>query len=920
MKRLKNTFIWLVIIISVCACVTANAAEAQAKKVLKVAFPQTRGMCETYEDGTHGGIVYEWLVEIAKYTGWEYEFIDDSLAQSIKNMDQDKYDLMGAVLKSPGFGEKLYYPEHLMGYSYSLLIYNKNDQNIKGFDIKSLEGKTIGVFVKAIDKIKRLNNVLEFNDVKCNFKYYSTAESFESSLDNEEVDLLLVSDLFNKAADYNVALRFNSEPCYIVARKDDPEISAQLNEAIKNIYAVNPNFGEALFQKYFPVNYSNTAVFSEQENKFIHKNGPFKVAVVKNNYPFYYIKDGEPKGIVPEIFALIAAQIGAEFEYITAASYGQTLELVKSGQADILGYYINENNAVNPSGLNITKNYMMLNSIIMRNKYVPFPSNQNVAAVITGSYASRNIKHKSVEHFDTYEKCLSAVDSGEASYSRIPVVVLENLYMSDYYTNIIPVTESPEIYLSLGVSSSDMQLYSILNKSLVNLTNEQTAQILSNNTLMSAKKEMSFKALVYSNPVIFSLIIIGFILLVVTIIFMYFWFKMKNQVIYFKMKKVENISKVRSEFLSRMSHEIRTPLNAIIGLANLMRLSGEGDPVTQKNISKIDSSAKFLLSIVNDILDMSKIESGKIQIESRPFSMDNLLRQLRNIFLVMAEERKINLQFKCYFTHKNFVGDELRLKQILINLLSNAHKFTEKNGGITVTVLESAAEGGASELRFSVCDTGIGIPETDLERIFGSFEQVFRKSRSNQQGTGLGLAISRNLVELMGGILSVRSEVGKGSEFFFTIKLPVYEKQVDEILENNDEVRMHSYLANKNILLAEDNDLNAEIAVTMLEMQGVHVERVINGQQAVDRFQETLPGTYDLILMDLQMPVKGGLEAAAEIRALGRDDAQEIPVIAMTANTMQEDREKALAAGMNGFIPKPFDVEQLYKSIEKFLH
>ena len=437
---------------------------------------------------------------------------------------------------------------------------------------------------------------------------------------------------------------------------------------------------------------------------------------------------------------------------------------------------------------------------------------------------------------------------------------------------------------------------------------------------MSGKKEMSFKALVYSNPVIFSLIIIGFILLVVTIVFMYFWFKMKNQVIYFKMKKVENISKVRSEFLSRMSHEIRTPLNAIIGLANLMRLSGEGDPVTQKNISKIDSSAKFLLSIVNDILDMSKIESGKIQIESRPFSMDNLLRQLSNIFLVMAEERKIKLQFKCCFTHKNFVGDELRLKQVLINLLSNAHKFTENNGEITVTVLESAAEEGVSELRFSVCDTGIGIPETDLERIFGSFEQVFRKSRSNQQGTGLGLAISRNLVELMGGILSVRSEVEKGSEFFFTIKLPVYEKQFDEILENNNEVRIHSYLAGKNILLAEDNDLNAEIAVTMLEMQGVHVERVVNGQQAVDRFQETLPGTYDLILMDLQMPVKGGLEAAAEIRSLSRDDAQEIPVIAMTANTLQEDREKALAAGMNAFIPKPFDVEQLYKSIEKFLH
>ena len=228
---------------------------------------------------------------------------------------------------------------------------------------------------------------------------------------------------------------------------------------------------------------------------------------------------------------MIAAQIGAEFEYITAASYGQTLELVKSGQADILGYYINENDAFNPDGLNITKNYMMLNSIIMRNKYTPFPNDKNIAAVINGSCASRNIKHTDVAHFDTYEECLNAVDSGEASYSRIPVVVLEDLYMSDYYTNIIPVIESPEIYLSLGISSSnDIQLYSILNKSLVNLSNEQTAQILSNNTLMSGKKEMSFKALVYSNPVIFSLIIIGFILLVVTIVFMYFWFKMKNSV------------------------------------------------------------------------------------------------------------------------------------------------------------------------------------------------------------------------------------------------------------------------------------------------------------------------------------------------------------------------------------------------------
>lgn len=921
MKWIKNAFVLLVIITAICSYVTANAAETQTKKVVKVAFPETRGMCETYADGTRGGIIYEWLVEIAKYTGWEYDFIEDPLDQSIKYMDQGKYDLMGAVLKTPGFGEKLYYPEHLMGYSYSLLIYNKNDQNIKGFDIKSLEGKTIGVFEKAFDKIKRLNNVLEFNGIKCNLKYYSTSNDFESSLDNDEVDLLLVSDLFNRCDDYNIALRFNSEPCYIVSRKDDLETSVRLNDAIKWIYDVNPNFGESLFQKYFPVNYRNTATFSEQEHAFVQKNGPFRVAVTKKNYPFYYVKNGEAKGIVPEMFDLISAQSGAKFEYVIADSYGQTLEMVRNGNADIIGYYINEDEAVNIDGLNITKNYMMLNSIIMRNKYVSFPNNDNIAAVLDGSCASRNIRHKSVVNFDTYEDCLNAVEEGVADYTRVPVTVLEEIYMRGYFTNVIPVVDSPKIYLALGVNAADdIQLYSILNKSLVNLTQEQTTQILANNTFMTGNKEMSFKALVYSNPVIFSLIITVFILLVVTIIYVFFWFKMKNQIIYLKMKKVENISKVRSEFLSRMSHEIRTPLNAIIGLANLMRLSGDGDPVTQKNISKIDSSAKFLLSIVNDILDMSKIESGKIQLESRPFSVENLLEQLRNIFQVMAEERNINLQFKGYFTHKNFVGDELRLKQILINLLSNAHKFTETKGEITVTVLESSVSENSSALRFSVCDTGIGIPEADLERIFGSFEQVFRKSRSNQQGTGLGLAISRNLVELMGGILSVRSEVAKGSEFFFTIELPVYQGQLEECLKNNEVAGKYHVLQGKNVLLAEDNDLNAEIAVTMLEMQGVKVERVVNGQQAVDRFKETLPGTYDLILMDLQMPIKDGLEAAVEIRALERADARGIPIIAMTANTMQEDREKALSAGMNCFIPKPFDVEQLYQSIEKFLN
>lgn len=268
--------------------------------------------------------------------------------------------------------------------------------------------------------------------------------------------------------------------------------------------------------------------------------------------------------------------------------------------------------------------------------------------------------------------------------------------------------------------------------------------------------------------------------------------------------------------------------------------------------------------------------------------------------------------------HKYFYGDELRLKQILTNLLSNAYKFTENGGMITVTVAEKVTENDSSEVFFSVRDTGVGIPESDMERIFGSFEQVLSKSRNNQQGTGLGLTISKSLVQLMGGVLKVQSEVGAGSEFFFILTLPVYTGEITEELEDTTLPQEHDLLQGKSILLAEDNALNAEIAVALLEMQGVIVECVENGQQAVERFASQPLGAYDLILMDLQMPVKNGLEAAMEIRALDRADAQKIPIIAMTANTMQEDREKARGVGMNGFIPKPFDVEQLYKSVECF--
>ena len=320
---------------------------------------------------------------------------------------------------------------------------------------------------------------------------------------------------------------------------------------------------------------------------------------------------------------------------------------------------------------------------------------------------------------------------------------------------------------------------------------------------------------------------------------------------------------------------------------------------------------------MNDILDMSKIQNDKVHIEVAPLRLASLASRLESMFGIQAQEKGICLKVVCE-TEAVVVGDDVRLQQVLANLLSNAFKFTDAGGTISLRIEEAQLGGGGEgpTYRFSVCDDGAGIRPEDLERIFDSFEQAAENHR-NAQGTGLGLAISSNLVRLMGGKLEVESQVGAGSEFHFTLRLPLGRPE-DLDAPGADDPAPRS-LAGTRALLAEDNDLNAEIAAALLDMEGVAVDRAANGREAVDLFASAEPGRYDFVLMDVKMPVLDGLGAAAEIRALPRHDARDVPIVALTANTFQEDRDDAAAAGMDGFIPKPFDARQLYETLRSFL-
>lgn len=384
-----------------------------------------------------------------------------------------------------------------------------------------------------------------------------------------------------------------------------------------------------------------------------------------------------------------------------------------------------------------------------------------------------------------------------------------------------------------------------------------------------------------------------------------------------QLKIAESVSQSKTEFLSSMSHEIRTPMNGIIGMLTLAHGQLRGHSA-ENYIIKAEQLSKYLLSVINDILDMSRIEAGKIELESKPFELAALAEKLRNMFQKNVEAKGVAFYVEMKDVDvKYIVGDELRISQILVNFLSNAQKFTEK-GKIRVTFRQLQKENGKVSLMFRVHDTGKGMDAKFISRIFKPFEQESQDITKQYGGSGLGMSITDRLVHLMGGEIVIDSMLGKGSDFSVYLTLPIAE--VSEIeTEQEDETGTDFTFNGCHILMAEDNEINAEIAVSILENEGAKVDVAVNGKDAVEKYAASAPGTYNFILMDIQMPVMNGRDAAKQIRSMDRKDAGEIPIFALSADAFVEDQRLSAMSGMNGHFTKPIDFEEMRVQIGKIL-
>lgn len=384
-----------------------------------------------------------------------------------------------------------------------------------------------------------------------------------------------------------------------------------------------------------------------------------------------------------------------------------------------------------------------------------------------------------------------------------------------------------------------------------------------------------------------------------------------------QLKIAESVSQSKTEFLSSMSHEIRTPMNGIIGMLTLAHGQLRGHSA-ENYIIKAEQLSKYLLSVINDILDMSRIEAGKIELESKPFELAALAEKLRNMFQKNVEAKGVAFYVEMKDVDvKYIVGDELRISQILVNFLSNAQKFTGK-GEIRVTFRQLQKENGKVSLMFRVHDTGKGMDAKFISRIFKPFEQESQDITKQYGGSGLGMSITDRLVHLMGGEIVIDSMLGKGSDFSVYLTLPIAE--VSEIeTEQEDETGTDFTFNGCHILMAEDNEINAEIAVSILENEGAKVDVAVNGKDAVEKYAASAPGTYNFILMDIQMPVMNGRDAAKQIRSMDRKDAGEIPIFALSADAFVEDQRLSAMSGMNGHFTKPIDFEEMRVQIGKIL-
>ena len=925
---------WVMLSVHCQAAETNNDEKQQPQTIRIGSFEDTFNYVD--KNGVRRGYGYELMQALAGYTGWKFEYVKCDWSNCFDKLENGEIDIMGDISYTDERAQKMLFPDEPMGEEKYILYADLSDTDIGMSDFKSLDGKRVGVLMDTEPEIM-LTEWENKNGIHTEHVNVNNNDDVEKKLANHEIDCFvsLEESIWSEQGISSVTT-IGKSGIYFAINKERSDIKTKLDYAMRQLDQDSPFFKVDLYKKYFTLDYIQ--VLTGKEKIWVEEHGGIQIGFLNNDPAIFSMDEetGKLTGMLAEYISYAKDCLGnqtLEFNIQAYDNYDEMIQALQNREIDMIFYAGRNPYFAEQNGYALT-NTAWTYSLMAVTDEEKFDENKvHTVAVPKEKYALKQHIAFSYPEWKLVD-CDSLDNAADMVIQEKADCFLMGASQALIYDNrqnfkSFPLTKTMEA--CFAVRGGEGSLLSILNKTLKAMPSDMLTSALA--IYDSTVDKVTFSDFLKDNILAFFVTAGFFVFSIISIILVLLRKARKaeaaaklaandtqklNDKLEIALKKAEDASLAKTRFLNNMSHDIRTPMNAILGYAQLMEdeLKEKDLPETSEYLKKLQQSGNLLLSIINNVLDMARIESGRMEIDENYGMIEDIWQTLFEIFDDEAKKKNIALHYTINVEHEHILTDVTKVKEIFVNILSNAMKYTPSGGSVMINVDElPCSEPGYMIVRTRVSDTGIGMSQEYLTNIFEAFTRERNTTKSKIAGTGLGMSIVKKYVELLGGTIDVESELGKGSTFTVTLKHKIadenyYVKNYAENPETYSEI-----LKDRKILLAEDNDLNAEIAEAILERAGLKTERVEDGIQCVNKIEKMPAGTYDMILMDIQMPKMNGYKATQAIRRLPDKDKACIPIVAMTANAFEEDKRDAFAAGMNGHIAKPIQVDKLLSTL-----
>ncbi|MBQ3688013.1 MAG: transporter substrate-binding domain-containing protein [Treponema sp.] len=920
-RMLRSIRVLVLAALAVLSCPGVGSAAAP----VKVGYYEN----EVFQEGARPGAIkkgyaYEYYRKLSEYTGWKYEYVYGSYNELYKMLLEGRIDLLAGLAWKEEREGQILYPEFSMGSETYNLVKHEGDPDITTA-YSSLNGKSIGVLNSSM--VNSLEQFLAKHRIKARIIPYESYENLFADFDSNEISLLVAEgDGAYGRDNAEVLYPFDSSDYYLCVNARRQDLLEQLDEAQAQLFNEEPNYRPLLRSKYYQLSVSRQS-FSRTEKDWIQSHSILRMGYLDNYMPYSDSDgDGKPTGIIRDLVPRIlhALKLGqVTVQYSSYESYDQMVADMDRGAIDAcfpVGgglYFLEESGIYQSTPVLSTPPELVYNAALHaddKELYETIISHfaVNEANRMQDYCIQTNFPNAKISFYPSINACLDAVLKGETTCTTL------NGYRNGILRN--------RKYRALSVrqlSAADDRSFGIKigNEGLLKLIN-RGLYLIGNDYAQNLAYRYGEKLYVYTATdfIIDNTIFFASVILVMAGLIILILMRDANQTRR-ALNAAESANRAKTTFLNNISHDIRTPMNAIVGFTALAESNIDDKAQVKGYLEKITVSSGHLLSLLNDVLDMSRIESGKVTLNEEEVNLNRLLTDLETIVHANVKEKKLELTLGQQLTHADVITDKLRLNQVLLNILSNAIKFTPEGGRISLSLDELVRSGGTGpegfeNYRFRIRDNGIGMSREFQKVIFDEFTREKTSTVNGIQGTGLGMAITKRIVQMMGGDISVQSEEGKGSEF--TVVVPCRINDHPTPAENRQE-EVKTDFSGKRILLAEDVETNQIIAEAILTKVGLEVEIASDGSEAVQMMESHPAGYYDLIFMDIQMPKMDGYAATEKIRALSDPEKAGIPIVALTANAFQEDRSRSLEQGMDEYLAKPYEIPAVMAVLNRFL-